>query len=655
MKQYNHEITSIESLIDILKSEEITEGINFQSHLIQIFSANNDSEWYFSLGNTIRNVFPTAIIVGATSVGEIINGKMYADTTVIIFSFFENSSLNMFSYECLTGNDSAVGKLLVEDIESLNLDVKGMLLLATPVSNDSAKLFSSITSHNLNYPVFGGGAGDYANMRKTLVFDGKRCYEQGVISVVFSGNTLYIEPFTYLGWHPLSKEMTITEIDNMSVKTIDGIPAFLVYNKYLGVKADENFFMNVLEFPFLIYRNGQVIARVPFFVNENDNSIQFVADIQVGEKFRIGYGNPEMIINESTHIQEKMQDFQPEAIFLYSCICRRFLMQKDVSLETLPLNRIAPAAGFYTFGEFFSNNNYNALLNSTMVAVGFREGAKIEKTSHDELTQTEKSKQISDPYKHQHARILSHLLYFINVTIKELEEQNKVLKSLNEQKNEFLGIAAHDLRNPIGVIQGFSELLEDEIDDEFKVYTVIITKESSKMLNLLNDYLDISKIEAGKLDLVKNDIDYISLVEQNLKMNEFLAQNKKIKIIGDFEIPSLTLSIDNEKIDQVLNNLIGNAIKYSYPESTIIVKVFKEKNQVITQVIDRGQGIPENEIEGIFNPFKQTSTKPTGGENSHGLGLAIVKKIIEGHNGSFGVTSVLGVGSVFYYTLPFVC
>src|ERR1035437_5250179 len=92
MKQYNHEITSIESLIDILKSEEITKGINFQSHLIQIFSANNDSEWYFSLGNTIRNVFPTAIIVGATSVGEIINGKMYADTTVIIFSFFENRS-----------------------------------------------------------------------------------------------------------------------------------------------------------------------------------------------------------------------------------------------------------------------------------------------------------------------------------------------------------------------------------------------------------------------------------------------------------------------------------------------------------------------------------------------------------------------------------
>src|ERR1035437_79872 len=185
MKQYNHEITNIEDLNDKLVSEEILAGSNFQSQLIQIFSANNDSEWYLSLGNTIRNVFPTAIIVGATSVGEIINGKMYADTTVIIFSFFENASLNIFSYECLTGNDNAVGKLLVDDIESLNLDIKGMLLLATPVSNDSAKLFSSITSHNLNYPVFGGGAGDYANMRKTLVFDGKRCYEQGVYQWCF--------------------------------------------------------------------------------------------------------------------------------------------------------------------------------------------------------------------------------------------------------------------------------------------------------------------------------------------------------------------------------------------------------------------------------------------------------------------------------------
>jgi len=131
-----------------------------------------------------------------------------------------------------------------------------------------------------------------------------------------------------------------------------------------------------------------------------------------------------------------------------------------------------------------------------------------------------------------------------------------------------------------------------------------------------------------------------------------MDQNKRIKIESDFEMSDQILSFDDGKIEQVLNNLIGNAIKYSYPDSTILVKVLKENNQIVTQVIDQGQGISEKEIEGVFYPFKKTSTRPTGGETSHGLGLAIVKRIIEGHGGIVGVNSEKGKGSVFYFTLP---
>jgi len=652
MKQVNYKISSIANLCEILQSKEIVSFCKFQSQLVQIYSAKNDSKWYQSIGNEIRKIFPLSVIIGASSVGEICDGKMFTDSTVIVFSFFESSSLNIFSYECKLGNEEAIGEALVKDVETLNVNVKGMLLLSTPVTSDAGKLFNSIIAGNLSYPVFGGGAGDYANKRKTLVFDGMHSYEQGLISVVFSGDNLHIEPFTYLGWQPLSKEMTITEIGEMSVKSLDGKPAFSVYEKYLGIKADDSFFLNSLEFPFLIYRNGQIIARTPFFVNEKDGSIQMVGDVQVGEKFRIGYGNPQMILAESVYIQKQMQDFNPEAIFLYTCICRRFLLQQDANLETLPFNSIAPTAGFYTFGEFCSNGTFNSLLNSTMVAVGIREGANGKETENDESILTKNAKPKLDPYTNQHSRILSRLLYFINVTTKELEEQNQLLKSLNEQKNEFLGIAAHDLRNPIGVIQGFSELLEENIADEFKDYTEEITKMSSKMLSLLDDLLDISKIEAGKLDLKKDEIDYSAFVAQNIRMNELLAKSKGIKIVSDLEVHELIVSVDEEKINQVLNNLIGNAIKYSYPGSTITVKVFKEINQLVTQVIDNGQGIPEKEIDGLFYPFKQTSVKPTSGETSHGLGLAIVKKIIEGHNGHVGVSSEFGKGSVFSFILP---
>jgi len=652
MKQFNFNISNIESLVEILQSKEMTSPCNFQSLLIQVFSANNDNNWYSSIGNLIRSVFPKAIIVGASSVGEINGGKIFTNSTSLLFSFFESSSVKLLPYECKSGNEEIIGKLLIKEVESLNLDIKGMLLLSTPISNDSGKVFNNITSNNLRYPVFGGGAGDYANQRNTLVYDGTCCYKEGILAVVFFGCDLQIKSLTCLGWQPLSKEMTITETGEVSVKTIDGCSAFSVYEKYLGIKADSNFFQNSLEFPFLIYRDNHIIARTPFFVNEEDGSIQLVSDVQAGEKFRIGYGNPQLIKDESIHLQRQMQDFEPDAIFLYTCICRRFLMQDEVDLETLPFNTIAPTAGFYTFGEFFSDCNFKSLLNSSMVAVGFKEGNKPNTVAQKEISYKEFTQSNSDPYLNQHNRILSRLLYFIEALIKEHEEQNQLLKILIEQKNEFLGMAAHDLRNPIGVIQGFSELLEEQVDGERKEYTSMISKESSKMLQLLNDLLDISKIEAGRLDLKKSSTDYIALAKQNIKINNFIAQKKNIKIVSDFETINLVLEIDEAKIEQVLNNLLSNATKYSYPNSKIVVKIFRENNQIVTQVIDQGQGIPEKEIDGIFNPFKKTSIHPTGSESSHGLGLAIVKKIVEGHQGSIGVTSKIGEGSVFYFKLP---
>jgi len=655
MRQYSYRVSSIEHLNELLQSKEITSSCNFQSQLIQIYSAKNDCEWYRFIGDAIREVLPSAVIVGATSVGEIIEGEMCTDSTIVLFTFFESSSINMFAYECTPGTEETIGNILICNIESVNAEIKGVLLLSTPISHDSGKVFNSITDHDFKYPIFGGGAGDYANERKTLVYDGNKCYNQGVVTVVFSGNDLSIEIFTSLGWHPLSKEMTITEVGDVCVKTIDNKPAFDVYEKYLGIKADENFYQNSLEFPFIISRNDHLIARTPFFVNEIDKSIQLVADVKVGEKFRIGYGDPVAILVESAQLQSKMKDFNPDAIFLFTCICRRFLMQQEVNLETLPFNKIATTAGFYTFGEFFSNGTFNSLLNSSIVAVGFREGAKKNKPVHNESIQNGDiihNNSDSDLYTNKHSRILSRLLYFITVLTTELDDQNHLLTTLNEQKNEFLGIAAHDLRNPIGIILGISKLLEKQTGEEHKKYTEIISGTSSTMLQLINDLLDISKIESGKLELNKNEIDYIAFVERNIKMNDFFAKNKNIGITSELEIQDQILSFDDGKIDQVLNNLIGNAIKYSNPDTTITVKVFRENNQIITQIIDNGQGIPEQEISDIFRPFKRSSVRPTNGESSHGLGLAIVKKIIEGHNGQVGVSSVVGKGSIFYFTLP---
>ncbi|MGE0077983.1 MAG: PAS domain-containing protein [Bacteroidales bacterium] len=234
----------------------------------------------------------------------------------------------------------------------------------------------------------------------------------------------------------------------------------------------------------------------------------------------------------------------------------------------------------------------------------------------------------------------------------QLEAQNEELQNMLEQKNIFLGIVMHDLRNPLGAIHGISEILYETVNEDIKDLPKIISEASAEMLDLVNSLLDISEIESGKLNLNKTEVEYISLIEQSIKLNEFIAQKKNIRIISEFEINKLTIQVDKGKIVQVINNLLSNAIKYSKPEKTILVRIFNRDGHIVTQVTDQGLGIPKNEIGNIFQYFKKTSVQPTGNEKSHGLGLAIVKKIVEGHNGQISVESEIGKGSTFEFTLP---
>jgi len=237
-----------------------------------------------------------------------------------------------------------------------------------------------------------------------------------------------------------------------------------------------------------------------------------------------------------------------------------------------------------------------------------------------------------------------------------LEQQNRELEDLNRQKNEFCGMAAHDLRNPITVIQNSSSIilkyLGENLTDKQKEFLKKINDSSQFTIKLLSDLLDISKIESGRLELEITQNDYIDFLKNNIELNNFFANEKDISInlgLRD-EIP--LIDFDRNKIEQVLNNLISNAIKYSYPNTEINIEVEREGDFLLTKVIDQGQGIPEDEQPNIFKAFQKASTKPTAGEKSTGLGLAIAKKIVEGHKGEIWVKSEVGKGSNFYFKLP---
>lgn len=238
----------------------------------------------------------------------------------------------------------------------------------------------------------------------------------------------------------------------------------------------------------------------------------------------------------------------------------------------------------------------------------------------------------------------------------ELEKVNSRLSELNIEKNRYIGMVAHDLRNPIGVAGSFSEILIDDLDSIPKEtqleYLEHINASCDFSLNLIRDFLDVSKIEAGIFELNVSELEYLSFVKKSIVHEEILARNKSQEIIIKSDSTSILASFDQNKIQQILNNLLSNAIKYSFPNTKIVIDISDNDDEIVTKIIDQGQGIPAEELQKLFTPFQTTSVKATANEKSTGLGLAIVKKIIEAHNGKIWVESEVEKGSTFYFTLP---
>lgn len=234
---------------------------------------------------------------------------------------------------------------------------------------------------------------------------------------------------------------------------------------------------------------------------------------------------------------------------------------------------------------------------------------------------------------------------------RELAKKNAQLTQLNQEKNRFLGIAAHDLRNPLHAILMLSDFLLDECTEgEQKEFLEEIRSSSTFMARLIDDLLDVAKIESGQVALELAMCDINDLLEATIKRQNLMASRKQVEInlVGQPLPPAL---IDISKIEQVLNNLIGNALKFSLPGGQIDVRVRAADERFEIEVQDWGVGIPPEIQSRLFTAFAKGQTG-TAGERSTGLGLVIVKRIVQAHGGEIHVESRLGEGSTFTVQLP---
>ncbi len=230
------------------------------------------------------------------------------------------------------------------------------------------------------------------------------------------------------------------------------------------------------------------------------------------------------------------------------------------------------------------------------------------------------------------------------------------LSKANAAKNHFLGIAAHDLRNPLTSINGLSEYMLEgsagELSDDQRAMLRAMHSATQSMLGLLGELLDISVIESGEMHLALTPCNFSDIAHDAVFLNGIAAARKQMKIACRPFKPSRPLLIDPRKIREVIDNLLSNAIKFSPPGTTITVELSEDENQQTISVQDQGPGIPPDEMNLLFQSFGKTSVRPTGGEKSTGLGLAICRRIVEAHRGSVSAANRETGGADFRISLP---
>ncbi|MBL7991659.1 MAG: hypothetical protein JNN25_09500 [Candidatus Kapabacteria bacterium] len=236
-----------------------------------------------------------------------------------------------------------------------------------------------------------------------------------------------------------------------------------------------------------------------------------------------------------------------------------------------------------------------------------------------------------------------------------LEESNGKLAEADRFKTRILSIAAHDLKNPLGAIIGFAELVLSELEPSSRFLPMMeaMSRSAAGMLDLIKNILDLSAVEMGRMELSKEVVDFAYVCVNASEPHAMAAEQKSQSIVFDVE-SSCMVYADIVRLGQVVDNLVSNAVKYSPFGAEIRISVKRNHAFSRLEVRDQGPGLTEEDRSKLFGFFQRLSARPTGNESSNGVGLAIVKQIVELHGGRVWAESVLGSGSTFIVEMPLV-
>jgi len=368
--------TAIYNFIDIPNLEFYLDNniANSPQLLIQIFFNTSDENYISNIQKTLHANLPDAHIIGTTTDGSIHNAQKDTDKTVISFTHFEKSQLAHKLFFLSSSKEQECAKEICESL--LFENTKVIILFTEALHHDIELLIKEIHQHAPRVILAGGLAGDNGRLQKTFVCDNTKYTDRGVVAVSINSDSLFVHNDFNLSWEAVGKGMTITKCNGNIVHEIDGINPIQRYKDFLGShtfkKYKHDFLPTVgIEFPFILERDGFLVARVA--LNRNKNSIIFTGNFQEGDKLHFSFANIEKIRNSGSLLAKNIHNKPVETIFVYSCMARRRFMQENIIHDLEPLSKIAPVSGFYTYGEIYTTPKTKECLNHTMTLLALSE------------------------------------------------------------------------------------------------------------------------------------------------------------------------------------------------------------------------------------------------------------------------------------------
>ncbi len=236
-----------------------------------------------------------------------------------------------------------------------------------------------------------------------------------------------------------------------------------------------------------------------------------------------------------------------------------------------------------------------------------------------------------------------------------LRSQARELSELNETKDKFFSIIAHDLKSPFTGVKGFAELLEDELRDndnaEVCSYVEAIQYSSDRAMHLLDNLMEWARSQSGKIEFNPVELNLSEQVNEALSVYSEAARKKSIKMVTQID-DRIAVHADRRMLNSILHNLISNAIKFSHAKGEVVIKSKALDGEVLISVSDNGIGMQDNILQHLFHIDKKTGREGTQGEPSTGLGLQLCKEFVEKHQGRIWAESLEGQGTTFYFTMP---